>query len=202
MECSISRTNLNCISLGDPDTKKSVALLKQVFFPSWNSRFLQAVLLLWMDGWMDCLDTLDRIAESLELSSLRITIIAKFPIFVLLLCLFLICTCPVLFFHLHKTFFDFIFLITTRYSSIQESACYNRFFFFFGSMQQFIGLVRRSRFLDFSYVHRFNKENVSFVIVYSAWFSRVICTDLCYPLSTVALAWMLIPRPQHDCTLN
>lgn len=34
MECSISRTNLNFISLGDPDTKKSVALLKQACLDS------------------------------------------------------------------------------------------------------------------------------------------------------------------------
>uniref|UniRef100_A0A0E0BYG3 Fe2OG dioxygenase domain-containing protein n=1 Tax=Oryza meridionalis TaxID=40149 RepID=A0A0E0BYG3_9ORYZ len=34
MECSISRTNLNCISLGDPDTQKSVALLKQACLDS------------------------------------------------------------------------------------------------------------------------------------------------------------------------
>jgi hypothetical protein len=30
MERSVSRTTLNCISLADPDTQKSVALLKQV----------------------------------------------------------------------------------------------------------------------------------------------------------------------------
>ena len=30
MESSISRTELNCISLADPDIQKSVALLKQV----------------------------------------------------------------------------------------------------------------------------------------------------------------------------
>ncbi|KAG8045936.1 hypothetical protein GUJ93_ZPchr0008g12133 [Zizania palustris] len=34
MECSVSRTNLNCISLADPDTLKSVALLKQACLDS------------------------------------------------------------------------------------------------------------------------------------------------------------------------
>uniref|UniRef100_A0A0D9UXQ5 Fe2OG dioxygenase domain-containing protein n=1 Tax=Leersia perrieri TaxID=77586 RepID=A0A0D9UXQ5_9ORYZ len=34
MECSISKTNLNCISLGDPDTQKSVSLLKQACLDS------------------------------------------------------------------------------------------------------------------------------------------------------------------------